>query len=71
MTPSTSHHYKAIDLVDDPKLTEVNYVDDVLALPEADEEIIGLHVSVDEALRVNVFQSAQQLRERFPSRKKI
>lgn len=42
-------------------LTEVDDVNDVLALSEADEEVIRLHVTVDEALCVHVLQSAQKL----------
>lgn len=45
-------------------LTEVNDMDDVLALAEADEKVIRLHVPVNEALCVNVLQSAQQLNEK-------
>lgn len=50
-------------------LTKVNDVDDVLSLAQADEEVVRLHISVDEALRVNVFQPAQQLRSQTPFRK--
>ena len=37
-------------------------MDDVLALAQPNEEVIRLYVSMDEALRVDVLQSAQQLR---------
>lgn len=46
-------------------LTEVDDVDDVLALAQANKEVVRLYVTVDEALCVNILQSAQQLRRSF------
>lgn len=51
--------------VNDPRaissLTEVNDMNDVLTFSEPNEKVIRLDIAVDEALRVHVLQSAQQL----------
>lgn len=52
---------KITELFPRHSLTEVNDMDDVLTLAQPDQEVIRLHVPVDEALCVNVLQSAQQL----------
>mmetsp|Transcript_12576 Transcript_12576/g.26627 ORF Transcript_12576/g.26627 Transcript_12576/m.26627 type:complete len:345 (+) Transcript_12576:829-1863(+) len=41
--------------------TEIDNVDDALALAQSDQEIVRFDVSVDEGFRVDVFQPAQQL----------
>lgn len=41
--------------------TEVDHVHDLGALAQADEEVVGLDVAVDEVLRVAVLEAAQQL----------
>lgn len=39
--------------------TEINQVEDVLALARADEEVIGLDVAVEKSIGVNVFYALE------------
>ena len=40
---------------------EIDDVDHMLSFPEPDQEVVRLHVAVDEALRVDVFQPRNEL----------
>lgn len=47
--------------------TKVDNVDEVALFTQAHEEVVWLHISVDEVLGVNVFNTTDLRAEEFPS----